>query len=345
MLPRTIGRGMMEAAPRPTTGPMNLVVRVLVFLAAITASGAGMAQGTDYPSRPVKLLVPFSTGGPADAMARLIEKKLNERFGKSFFTANQPGAGGNIGMEIVARATPDGYTLLVVTSSLVVNPSLYADVPYDVYKDLAPITLAAVTPLVLVANAAVPVNSVKELVEYVKANPKAGNIASAGTGTTSHLAVETFKRALGIDVVHIPYNGAGPELTAVLGGHVPFAIMALSSAAPHIKQGTLRALAIPSDKRSAFMPDIPTMGEAGVPGDQDADVMLGVLATGGTPRAVIELLHREITQALTQPATRERLAALGFELIASTPEAFAERIRAEVPKWAKVIRDADIKPE
>jgi tripartite-type tricarboxylate transporter receptor subunit TctC len=325
---------------------MTSIVRVLALLAALCVAAVCVAEDTgDYPNRPVKLVVPFAAGGPADAMARLIAQELGERLGKPFFVANHPGAGGNIGMGMVAQSPPDGHTILVVTSSLVVNPSLYANVPYDVYKDLAPVTLAAVTPLVLVANASVPVSSVRELIEYVRANPDKGNIASAGVGTTSHLAVETFKRALALDVVHVPYNGAGPELTGVLGGQVPFAIMALSSAAPHIKQGTLRALAIPSEKRSTFMPEIPTMAEAGVPGDQSADVMLGVLVTGGTPRPVIDLLYREIAKALTEPATRQRLAALGFELVASTPDAFAARIRAEVPKWAQVIRDAGIKAE
>jgi tripartite-type tricarboxylate transporter receptor subunit TctC len=325
---------------------MKSIVRVLFLLAVLSAAGASAAQDAgDYPNRPVKLVVPFGAGGPSDAIARLIAQELSESLGKPFFVANHPGAGGNIGMGMVAQSPPDGYTILVVTSSLVVNPSLYANVPYDVYKDLAPVTLAAVTPLVLVANASVPVKSVRELVEYLKANPDKGNIASAGTGTTSHLAVETFKRALGLDIVHVPYNGAGPELTGVLGGQVPFAIMALSSAGPHIKQGTLRALAIPSEKRSDFMPEIPTMAEAGVPGDQNADVMLGVLVTGGTPGPVIDLLQREIVKALTQPAMRQRLAALGFETVASTPNAFAARIRAEVPKWAQVIRDAGIKAE
>jgi tripartite-type tricarboxylate transporter receptor subunit TctC len=341
----------MMPRPRPlralaARSSMASTVRVLALIAAFFSPGASVAQDAgDYPNRPVKLVVPFAAGGPSDAMARLIAQELSESLGKPFFVANHPGAGGNIGMGMVAQSPPDGHTILIVTSSLVVNPSLYANVPYDVYKDLAPVTLAAVTPLVLVANASVPVNSIKELVEYLKANPNNGNIASAGTGTTSHLAVETFKRALGLDIVHVPYNGAGPELTGVLGGQVPFAIMALSSAAPHIKQGTLRALAIPSEKRSEFMPKIPTMMEAGVPGDQNADVMLGVLVTGGTPRPVIDLLHREIAKALTEPTARRRLAALGFEVVASTPEAFAVRIRAEVPKWAHVIRDAGIKAE
>ncbi len=325
---------------------MTSTVRVLALVLAFCAPGASVAQDAGgYPNRPVKLVVPFAAGGPAHVMALLIAQELSDRLGKPFFVANHPGAGGNIGMGLVAQSPPDGHTILVVTSSLVVNPGLYADLPYDVHKDLAPVTLAAVTPLVLVANASVAVNSVKELVEYLKANPDKGNIASAGIGTTSHLAVEMLKRALGLDIVHVPYNGAGPTLTGVLGGQVPFAIIALSSAAPHIRQGTLRALAIPSERRSVFMPEIPTMAEAGVPGDQSADVMLGVLVTGGTPRAAIDLLQREIARALTGTAARQHLAALGFEVVASTPDAFAARISAEVPKWAQVIRDAGIKVE
>jgi tripartite-type tricarboxylate transporter receptor subunit TctC len=325
---------------------MRSTARILALLAPLLVTGAGVAQDVHgYPDRPVKVVVPFAAAGPSDLMARLIAQELSKTLGKAFYVENHPGAGANIGIGLVAKAPPDGYTILVVTSSLVVNPSLYPNVPYDVFKDLAPVTLAAVTPLVLVANSSVPVSSVAEMVEYLKTHKDKGFVASAGNGTTSHLAVETFKRALALDLVHVPYNGAGPALTGVLGDQVPFAMLALSAAAPHIKQGKLRALALPSETRSALMPQVPTMAEAGVPGDQAADVMLGVLVPGGTPRGVIDLLQREIAQAVNQPAVKQRLEAVGLDIVASTPDQFAARIKAEVPKWAKVIRDAHIKPE
>ncbi len=276
-------------------------------------------------------------------MARLLAQKLNEHFGRPFYVENHPGAGGNIGIGMVAHSPPDGHTILIVTSSLVVNPSLYAKVPYDVYKDLAPVTLAAVSSLALVAPAALPVTSIKELVVQLKGNKD--SIGSPGTGTTGHLAAETFKRALGLDLVHVPFNGAAPTLNAVLAGHVPLAMVASPSVAPHIRQGKLRGLAVTSEKRSANLPEIPTMAEAGVPGDQVSDVMLGVLVAGGTPRSTVDLLHREIVKVMTQSDVRQRLDASGFDTVANSPDEFAARIKTEVPKWAKVIRDAGIKPE
>lgn len=325
---------------------MTSVVRIFAFLAALLVSDAAFAQGKgDFPSRPVKVIVPFAAGGPADFVARLIAQKLNESLGRPFYVENHPGAGGNIGIGLVAQSPPDGYTILVVTSSLVVNPSLYAKLSYDVFRDLAPITLAAVSSIVLVAHPSLPVRSVKELVDYLKINLGKGSIGSPGIGTTGHLASETFKRSLSLDLVHVPFNGAGPTLNAVLGNHVTLALIASPSAAPHVKQGTLRALAVTSGKRSALMPEIPTMAEAGVPGDQISDVMLGVLAPGGTPLAIVDLLQREIARAIMQPEVKQRLETMGFDPVASTPNEFAARIKLEVPKWAKVIREAQIKPE
>jgi tripartite-type tricarboxylate transporter receptor subunit TctC len=322
------------------------IVRVFVFLAALFAPVAVIAQGVgDFPSRSVKIIVPFAAGGPADLVARLIAQNLNESLGKPFYIENHPGTGGNIGIGLVAQSAPDGYTILFVTSSLVVNPSLYAKVPYDVYKDLAPISLAALSASVLVTNSSLPVSSVKEMIGYLKANPGKGSIGTPGIGTTAYLAAEVFKRSLALDLVQVPFDGAGPTVNAVLGGHVTLALIASPTAAQHLKQGTLRALAVTSEKRSPLMPEIPTMAEAGVPGDQVSDIMLGVLAPAGTPRGIIDLLQREIAKAMAQPDVKQRLDALGFDTVASTPDEFAARIRREVPKWAKVIREAQIKPE
>jgi tripartite-type tricarboxylate transporter receptor subunit TctC len=293
----------------------------------------------------VKLIVPFAAAGPTDFIARLIAQKLSEQLGKPFYVENHPGAGGNIGMGLVAQSPPDGHTILVISSSLVVNPSLYAKVPYDVYTDLAPVTLAAVSPVVLVAHPSLPVGSIKELVDHLKIQGNKSSIGSTGAGTTSHLASETFKRAVGLDLVHVPFNGAGPAFNAVLAGHVPLAFLSPPTVAPHIQQGSLRGLAVTSDRRSVTLPDVPTMAEAGVPGDQVADVMLGVLVPGRTPREIVDRLHREIVKAITQPEAKQRLEVLGFDVVANTPDEFAARIKVEVPKWAKVIREAGIKPE
>jgi tripartite-type tricarboxylate transporter receptor subunit TctC len=294
-----------------------------------------------FPTHTVRMIVPFAAGGPADVIARLLAQPLNQSLGKPFVVENHPGAGGNLGIGLVAQAAPDGHTVLVVTSSLVVNPSLYAKVPYDIYNDLAPVTLAAVSSIVLVAHPSLQVNSVKELVERMKGGGK-GAIASPGTGTTGHLAAETFKRALNLDLVHVPFNGAAPTLTAVLAGHVPLALVAAPSAAPHLKQGTLRALAVTSEKRTAVLADVPTMAEAGVPGDQVSEVMVGILVQGRTPRATVDTLQRQIARLMAQPDIKQKLDDMGFEVVADTPDQFAGRIKIEVPKWAKVIRDAKI---
>ncbi len=319
---------------------------ILALLGAVFVSGSTLAQEPKgFPDHRVRLIVPFAAGGPTDVMARLIAEKLTESFGKPFHVENHPGAGGNIGMGLVKQTPPDGHTIWVVSSSFVVNPSLSANPPYDVYRDFAPVTLAATTPSLLVAHASLGVRSVKELVTYLGGHGDKGSVASPGTGTTAHLAAETFKQALGIDLVHVPFSGAAPALNATLGGHVPLAFVGLSLAAPHVTQGKLHALATTGETRSATLPAVPTMAEAGVPGDQVSDIMQGVLVRAGTPPATVELISKHIAKALTHPDVKQRLEALGFEVVASTPAQFGERIKKEVPKWAKVIRDAQIRTE
>jgi len=329
--------------------PRRATARVACFLAlsaTALASGSTLAQEPKaYPNQRVRLIVPFAAGGPTDVMARLIAEKLTDSFGKPFHVENHPGAGGNIGMGLVKQAPPDGHTIWVVSSSFVVNPSLSANPTYDVYRDFAPVTLAATTPSLLVAHPSLGVRTVEELVKYLKTHRDKGSIASPGTGTTAHLAAETFKRALDLDLVHVPFGGAAPALNATLGGHVSLAFVGLSLAAPHVKQGTLHALATTGETRSATLPDVPTMAEAGVPGDQVSDIMQAVLARGGTPAETVESIYRHIAKALTQPDVKQRLEAIGFDVVASTPAQFDARIKKEVPKWAKVIRDAQIKTE
>jgi tripartite-type tricarboxylate transporter receptor subunit TctC len=324
----------------------HLATGLLLFGAlsvSVISSRIAQAQATaGYPARPVKIVVPFAPAGPTDVMARLIAQKLGDSLGKQFYVENHPGAGGNLGMALVANAPPDGYTLLLVSSSVVVNPSLYEKVPYDVYKSLAPVTLAGSSPNILVVHPSVPAKNVKELIAYIHANPGKVSFASPGFGTTASLAAESFKYALKLDIQPVPFNGAGPALNAVVAGQVQIGFMALPPVIPHLKAGTLHALALTTEKRVAAAPDVPTMAEAGVPGDQISDVMQAVFVPAGTPKPIIDLLQREIAKAVATPDVKSKLDSLGFDAIADTPEHFAARIKMEVPKWAKVIEAAKI---
>jgi tripartite-type tricarboxylate transporter receptor subunit TctC len=321
---------------------LKVIIRSLVALLALTMAGAACAAG--YPDHPVKVIVPFAASGPTDVMARLLAQKLSQDLGQQFFVENEPGAGGNIGMANAAKSAPDGYTVLFVSSSFVVNPSLYAKIPYDPYKDFVPITMAGDSPNVLVVNPSVPAKSVKELVDLIKANPGKYNFASAGTGTTPHLSGELFKLTFGLDLVHVPFNGAGPAIQSTVAGHTPIAFTALPPAAPFVKGGELRALAVTSKARSSALPDVPTMEEAGVKG-QEADTLQGVLVPAGTPKEITDLLYREIVKIVHEPDVKEKFAALGFEPVANSPDQFSADIKSEIAKWGKVIKDANIKIE
>jgi tripartite-type tricarboxylate transporter receptor subunit TctC len=313
-------------------------------LVALLLASAAAAQTPDYPNRPVKLVAPFAPGGPVDVVARVLAPKLSERFGQQFYVENHPGGSGNIGTALVAKAPPDGYTILVISSTLVVNPSLFTKLGFDTLTDLAPVSLVGVSPQVLLVHPSVPAASVKELVAWVKANPGKHSYAHAGTGTPGYLAGEMLKQAFGLDLVAVSFNGGGPAITATIGGHTPILYTSISTAAGHIKQGSVRALAVTGAHRSPALPDVPTLAEAGAR-DQESDIILGLLVPGGTPQAVIDRLNRAIVAIVAMPEVRERLAALGFEPIASTPGEFADRIKWEIDKWAKVIRAADIKAQ
>lgn len=317
---------------------------ITLALATLLLASAGAAQIPDYPNRPVKLVAPFAPGGPVDVVARVLAPKLSERFGQQFYVENHPGGSGNIGTALVAKAPPDGYTILVISSTLVVNPSLFTKLGFDTLTDLAPVSLVGVSPQVLLVHPSVPAASVKELVAWVKANPGKHSYAHAGTGTPGYLAGELLKQAFGLDLVAVSFNGGGPAITATIGGHTPILYTSISTAAGHIKQGSVRALAVTGAHRSPTLPDVPTLAEAGAR-DQESDIILGLLVPGGTPQAVIERLHRAIVAIVAMPEVRERLAALGFEPIASTPGEFADLIKWEIDKWAKVIRAADIKAQ
>ena len=316
----------------------------MLGFAAIVIAGASFAQTSGYPNRPVKMIAPFAPGGPVDAVARVLAPKLSEGLGQQFYVENHPGGSGNIGTALAAKAPPDGYTILVISSTLVVNPSLFAKLGFDTTSDLAPVSLVGVSPQVLLVHPSVPAASVKELVAWVKASPGQLSYAHAGLGTPGYLAGEMLKQAFGLDLVAVSFNGGGPAITSTIGGHTPILYTSISTAAGHIKQGTVRALAVTSARRSPALPDVPTLAEAGAPG-QESDIILGVLVPAGTPQDVIDRLHREIVRIVALPDVGERLSALGFEPIASTPKEFADRIRWEIDKWAKVIHAANIKAQ
>jgi tripartite-type tricarboxylate transporter receptor subunit TctC len=317
---------------------------IALSLAALLVAGASFAQTSPYPDRPVKMIAPFAPGGPVDAVARVLAPKLSEGLGQQFYVENHPGGSGNIGTALAAKAPADGYTILVISSTLVVNPSLFAKLGFDTTSDLAPVSLVGVSPQVLLVHPSVPAASVKELVAWVKASPGQYSYAHAGLGTPGYLAGEMLKQAFGLDLVAVSFNGGGPAITSTIGGHTPILYTSISTAAGHIKQGTVRALAVTGATRSPALPDVPTLAEAGAPG-QESDIILGVLVPVATPRGVIDRLHREVVRIVALADVRERLSALGFEPIASTPEEFADRIRWEIDKWAKVIRAANIKAQ
>jgi tripartite-type tricarboxylate transporter receptor subunit TctC len=309
------------------------------LLAALGLSSSASAAG--YPDKPVKIVVPFAPAGPTDVMARLIAQKLSESLKQQFFVENHPGAGGNIGMMQVARSTPDGYTILVASSSYTVNPSLYAKNPYDPFKDFAPITLAAASPNILVINTDIPAKTVQELIELVKANPAKYSIANPGVGTTPQLAAELFKLTYKLDAASVPFGGAGPAIQSAVGGHTPIAFSALPPTAPQVQGGKLRGLAVTSAKRSATLPDVPTLAEAGIKG-QESETMQGIFVAAGTPKEIVDLLNKEIVKAMQLPDVKEKCAQLGFDVVANTPAEFATYIKTDVEKWRGVIKDANV---
>jgi len=321
---------------------MRLIIRNLAVCTALAATfGIAPTFAAGYPDKPVKIIVPFAPAGPTDVMARLIAQKLSENLKQQFFIENHPGAGGNIGMMAVARSAPDGYTILVASSSFVVNPSLYAKNPYDAFKDFAPITLAAASPNILVVNPDIPAKTVKELIDYLKASPGKYTIANPGIGTTPQLAAELFKLTYKLDTASVPFGGAGPAIQSAVGGHTPIVFSALPPSAPQVQGGKLRGLAVTSAKRSAALPDVPTMEEAGIKG-QESETMQGILVPAGTPKEIVDLLSREIVKVMALPDVKEKCAQLGFDVVANSPQEFAVYIKANVEKWAKVIKDAQV---
>lgn len=315
-----------------------------VAMLAFIVAGTGQAWAQTYPNRPIRLIVPFAPGGPTDVIARIMAPRLTEALGQQVVIDNRAGAGGNIGMGLAAHATPDGYTLALVSSSFVVNPGLYAKIPYDPEKSFAPISNWAAMPNVFVVHPSVPAKSMSDLVKLAQSTPKKYGFATPGIGTTPDLSATLLRLTVKIDAANIPYNGAGPAIAAVVANQVAFGSMALPGAAPHILGGRLRALAVTSPKRAQILPDVPTMAESGFAG-QEADTIQALLAPAGTSTAVVQRLYNESAKALARPDVKERVAGLGYEILASTPSELAAQVRAEVAKWSKVVRDAGVKVE
>jgi len=316
----------------------------LLLAAALLLAGAPAASAQGYPTRPVRVVVGFPAGGPTDVIARLVSQKLSDALGQQFFVENIGGAGGNTAAGQVARATPDGYTIMGISTGFVVNPSLYAKVPYDPVKDFTAVTLVAASPNVVVVNPSVPAKSLPELVQLIRNNPGKYSFAGPGVGSTPHLGGELFRLSFGLDLVHVPFTGAAPAVQATIGGHTPIAFTALPSSLAAIQAGQVRAIGVAATERAGAIPDVPTFAEQGIK-DQDADTLTGLVAPAGTPKEIVDLLYREIAKAVAQPDVKERLAVLGFKPVANTPDEFSARIKLEIEKWAKVVREAKLRIE
>ena len=303
------------------------------------------ASAQQYPNRPIRFVVPFAPGGSTDTLARTIGQKLTDALQQQVVVDNRSGANGNIGMEIVAHAAPDGYTILLgYIANLGIGPGLYAKLPFDPVRDYAPITQLASSPNILAVHPSLPVKSLRELIAYAKTNPKKLNFASSGVGSIGHLTGELLNRSACVDMVHVPYKGSGQAVIDLLGGQVQMMFSGMSSVMQHIKAGKLRALAVTGAQRSPAVPDVPTIAESGFPGFE-ATAWYGVLAAARTPKPIVNRLHDEIVRALALPEVKERLNNVGFELVGGTPDEFAVFIKSEIAKWTRVVRDAHISAE
>ncbi len=322
----------------------NHTRRQLIAAGLASALPLRTAHAQAYPGRPVRMIVPYPPGGPTDVLARIVAVKLSEALGQPFAIDNKAGASGMIGSAEVAKGAPDGYTLLGNASIHVINPSLYPKAAFDAIADFTPITQLAGVPLILVVNNDLPVKSVRELIAYAKANAGKLNFASSGNAAAPHLAGESFKIAAGVQMQHVPYKGSAPALTDLIGGQVQIMFDSMPSAMPHVKAGKLRPLAVTTAKRSAAVPDLPTVAEAGVPG-YDISTWYGLWAPKGTPREIIERIASETAKILRLPDVRERYAALGAEPVGSTPDEFAAYCRSELTKWAKIVKESGAKAD
>jgi len=310
-----------------------------MLFAAVLCTGAAHAQ--NYPTKPIRFILPFPPGGGTDTLARIVGQKLTENLGQTMVMDNRPGAGANIGAEIAAHSAPDGYTIVMGNIAHTINATLYRKLGYDLVKDFAPVTLLASVPNILVVHPSVPAKSVQELIALAKAKPGQLNYASSGSGSSAHLAGELFKNLAGVDLVHIPYKGGGPAVISLIAGESAIGFATMPSVLPHVKAGKLRALAVTTAKRSPAVPDLPTIAEAGVPG-YEANTWYGVLAPAKTPASIVGRLHDEFLNIMRSADIRERIAVHGYEPETNTPQEFAAFIKSEIIKWGKVVKAAGI---
>ncbi|MBI3937059.1 MAG: tripartite tricarboxylate transporter substrate binding protein [Betaproteobacteria bacterium] len=318
------------------------VIGICFILLWLAAAGAVYAQA--YPARPVRMIVPVPPGGSVDVVARIVGQRMSELMGQNVVIEHRPGASTNIGNELVARAAPDGYTLVINTIPLVVNPSMFAKLSYNVEKDFAPVSLVVAYPFVLAVHPSVPAKSVKELIALAKAHPGKLNYSSAGNGTNLHVAAELFKGLSGTDIVHVPYAGGGPALVAVLSGESDLSFLALVAVLSHINAGKLRALGVTGRERTAVLPNVPAIAEAGVPGYEFTS-WVGILAPAATPRNIVAALNGYAVKAARTPAVSERFAREGGVVIASSPAEFGAHIRTELARWAKVVKESGMRAD
>jgi tripartite-type tricarboxylate transporter receptor subunit TctC len=323
--------------------------RLCVFGASLF--GASLAIGLslavpssaadNYPNRKVRMIVPFAAGGPTDVIGRMVAEQLSNAWGQQLYVENMPGAGGNLGVETAARAAPDGYTILVVSTGFIINPSMYSKIGYDPVKDFTPISLVAASPNVVTVHPSLPAKSLKELIDLIKANPGKYSFAQPATGSTPHLAGELFKQTYNLDLVTVPFNGAPLAINSTLGNHTPMAFTALPPAIGNIKDDSLRGIAVLAKARVAALPDLPTNIEEGVPG-LESDTLTGIVAPAGTPKTIVDKWNAEIVKKAADPATKKKLDTLGFVPVANSPSEFAERIQSEMARWDKVVKTAGI---
>jgi tripartite-type tricarboxylate transporter receptor subunit TctC len=335
------------ATPRstPKEKKMNFPLRrFLLALLSVPCLHAAPAAAQNFPAKPVRVIVPFAPGGATDVVFRLLAPKLSENLGQQAIVDNRPGGGSTIGMDIVARSAPDGYTLGVANLSFAVNPSLLPKLPYDTERDFAPVSLVTIVPLAISVHPSVPSRSVKELIALAKAKPGSLNYASSGNGSATHMATELFKVLTGTDIVHVPYSGGGPAVLSVVGGQVSIYTGSIPSQLQHIKSGRLVALAVTSAKPDPALPGIPSVADAGVPG-YEAVEWQGIVAPSGTPGAVIQRLNRALVESVKAPEFNERLAGVGAHAVGSTPEEFAEYIKKELATWSRVIKATGIRAD
>ena len=313
--------------------------RVLCAVAMLAIAGPGHGQA--YPVKPIRFVIPFSPGGAADVPARMIGQELAKTLGQQVISDNRPGAGGGIGAETVAKSPPDGYMLLMISNTHTISVSLYKKLNYDILKDLAPVMQIAAAPNVLVVHPSIPARNVKQLIALAKSRPGAIDYASSGNGSAQHLFAALFASMAGIKMNHVPYKGSAQATTDLIAGHIQVSVPGINNVLPHVEAGRLRALGVTSRYRSAEMPGVPTIAESGVPG-YEAVLWLGILVPAGTPRDIIARLNREITGVLSQPEVRKGFARIGTDVVATDPVKFAELIRSEVAKWAKVVKETGV---